>query len=306
AAERHLPGLLEARATELVASAAETDGLAFAGGALHWHGIKVARIERGRSLLEPRIKPDPALDRLAPLLKARVSQALQDWLAAHVSRLLSPLEGLAEASRASESGANLRALLLQLVEAGGVLPREESGLDRLDPAQRDRMKKLGVRIGALDLFVPAMLRPAPLAAWAMLATVWGAKPPVPPVSTSPVASGVPPLAGYRRLGAQSLRVDLAEKLLHAAHRTRLGAKGRRFYVDPALARSMGLSGAGFAALLRSGGFRVFMGKALPEGAQGPAMPPLWEWRPVRSAPIGDARPLPATGAFAALAELVTR
>ena len=308
AAERHLPALLEARGVELIASVAKADGLALDKDALVWRGIAVARLERGRSLLEPRIKPDAALDRLSPVLKGRVMQGMQDWFSAHVARLVAPLVKLGEASRASESGANLRALLLRLVEAGGVLPREGSGLDRLDPAQRERMKKLGVRIGALDLFVPTMLRPVPLGLWATLAWVWGAKVLIAtPETASPVIGGKLPVAGYRRLGAESLRVDLAEKLLHAAHRARLTARGRRFFIDPALARSMGLSTASFAALLRAGGFRVFMGRVLSQGAYGPAMPPLWEWRPVRQGTVQDAVPVPpSTGAFAALAELVTR
>ncbi|WP_231471674.1 helicase-related protein [Novosphingobium sp. CECT 9465] len=308
AAERHLPGLLEARGVELIASAAKADGLVLEKDALVWRGIAVARLERGRSLLKPRIKPDAALDRLSPVLKGRVVQGMQDWFSAHVARLLAPLVTLDEASRASESGANLRALLLHLVEAGGVLPREGSGLDRLDPAQRERMKKLGVRIGALDLFVPAMLRPVPLGLWATLAWVWGAKALIAtPETASRVIGGKQAVAGYRRLGAESLRVDLAEKLLHAAHRTRLTARGRRFFVDPALARSMGLSTASFAALLRAGGFRVFTGRVLSQGAYGPAMPPLWEWRPVRQGTVQKVAPVPpSTGAFAALAELVTR
>ncbi|MDT0506502.1 helicase-related protein [Novosphingobium sp. MMS21-SN21R] len=307
AAERHLPALLESRGAELLASAGEAGGLTLRQGTMVWRDMIVARLERGRSILDPRIRTDAALDRLPPLLKARVTQALQDWFAAHVGGLLGPLIGLSQASRASESGANLRALLLHLVEAGGILPRDESGLDRLDPAQRERMKKLGVRIGALDLFVPAMLRPAPLALWAALARVWGAKPPAPPQSASPVVSSKEPLAGYRRVGTQNLRVDLAEKLLHAAHAARLAAKGRRFIIDPALARSMGLSTASFTALLRAAAFRVFVRRPLPEGAAGPAMPPLWEWRPSRAAPAQPSRSLPPpTGAFAALAELVTR
>jgi hypothetical protein len=50
-------------------------------------------------------------------------------------------------------------------------------------------------------------------------------------------------------------VDLAEKLLQAAHRTRtegaIGGRTRRFALDPALARSMGLTTASYAALLRA-------------------------------------------------------
>ena len=115
-------------------------------------------------------------------------------------------------------------------------------------------------------------------------------------------------AGYRRLGSECLRVDLAEKLLHAAHRTRMGTKARRVFLDPAIARSMNLSTAAYAALLRAGGFRVHMGRTLPEKAFGPPQPPLWDWRPARPAPQADAPipPRPSGGAFAALAELVAR
>lgn len=307
AAERHLPALFETRAAELLSSTKEAEGLALENGMLVWRGIIVAKLERGRGLLEPRIKPDSTLDRFPPLLKGRVVMALQDWFAAHVARLLGPLTILAESSRAMDSGANLRALLLHVVEAGGVLPRAGSGLDRLDPAQRDRMKKLGLRIGALDLFVPSMLRPASLKLWAALAVVWGTVPPALPETANPVFPGNETPVGYRALGTECLRIDLAEKLLQSAHRTRMEAKGRRFYLDPGIARSMGLSTASFAALLRDGGFRAFVRRPLGTGVHGPVMPPLWEWRPSRPnvEPDSIAGPTSA-GAFAALAELVVR
>jgi ATP-dependent RNA helicase SUPV3L1/SUV3 len=99
---------------------------------------------------------------------------------------------------------------------------------------------------------------------------------------------------------------MAEKLLQAAHRRRIAASGRRYDLDPALARSMGLATAGFAALLRAAGFRVHMARSLPDGAFGPPAPPLWDWRPPRSAPECAPAPMRASpaGAFAALAELI--
>ncbi len=307
AAERHLPGLLESRAAELVADAGTADRLALEGNALLWRGLAVARLEKGKFLLAPRVRPDAAFDRLATSTRTRIADALQGWVERHGARLLRPLMALDEAARAQESGANLRALLLGLVEAGGVLPRDRSGLDRLDPAQRERLKKLGVRIGALDLFVPTMLRPGPLALWAELARIWGASPPSPPLSVAAVVHSKSPPAGYRRLGNESLRVDLAEKLLHAAHRTRIDSGRRRFFIDPALARSMGLSTASFAALLRLGGFRVFMGRMLAPGTQGPAAPPMWEWQPARADTTPrQVLPVNPDGAFAALAELIAR
>lgn len=308
AAERHLPGLLGNRAKALIAAARESNGIAFEDTALVWQDTVVAKLERGRAMLAPRLKPDVALDRLAPDDKAEVVAALEAWLQAQHQRHLKPLLALDDASRDSASGPELRALLLHLVEAGGVLVREGSGLDRLDAGQRQRLKKLGVRIGALDLFLPNALRPGAMQAWHRLARIWGKPAPLPPETMQPVVHTRIAPAGYRRLGNEALRVDLAEKLLHAAHATRMGTKAKRVFLDPAVARSMSLSTAAYAALLRAGGFRVHMGRSLPEKAYGPPHPPLWDWRPSRREPAADPeRPKPPpTGAFAALAELVAR
>ncbi len=311
AAERHLPGLLANRAAKLIAATDDPHGLEFEDTALIWENHVVARLERGRRLLEPRLRPDPALDRLSALDKARVIAALETWLARHHARSLAPLIALDQASLDPASGPELRALLLHLVESGGVLARADSGLERLDPAQRARLKKLGVRIGALDLFVPAALRPASLQSWHRLARLSARPAPLPPEALQPVVHSSIAPAGYRRFGRESLRVDLAEKLLHAAHAVRMSTKARRVFLDPAIARSMNLSTAAYAALLRAGGFRVHMGQPLPTNAFGPAQPPLWDWRPPRpssrAAPVPDSVPsAPPTGAFAALAALVAR
>jgi ATP-dependent RNA helicase SUPV3L1/SUV3 len=307
AAERHLPALLAGRAAALATAAEQANGIAFEDTALLWQGMVVAQLERGRRLLEPRLRPDPTLDRLAPHDKARVIAALEQWVEAHRTRHLVALLALDVASRDPASGPDLRALLLHLVEAGGVLPRDGCAVDRLDSAQRTRLKQLGVRIGGLDLFVPAALRPPAMAAWHRLARLWGKPAPLPPETMQPVVHSKLAPAGYRRLGAEALRVDLADKLLQAAHRTRLGARSRRVFLDPGLARSMNLSTAAYSALLRAGGFRVHMGRALAEKAFGPPAPPLWEWRPVRVAPEVPVAPVkPVSGAFAALAELVAR
>ena len=101
------------------------------------------------------------------------------------------------------------------------------------------------------------------------------------------------------------RVDLAEKLLHAAHGLRVGSGKAPFGIDPAMAVSMGLGTAAYAQLLRLAGFQPIMPRPLPKGAFGPAAPLKWRWRPTRRQ-IEAARPTPrpATSAFAALAELV--
>ncbi len=306
AAERHLPGLLAKRAGLLIAAAAEPGGLTLTGTGIAWGDTVVAWLRPGRGVLDARVELDPALGALAPAMRDRVREGVSGWFTRHCEDLLAPLRRLAAAGEARESGSDLRALVLRLIECGGVVPREGSGLDRLDPQQRETLRRLGVRIGSLDLYVPAALRPAPMRLWSHLAALRGATPIAPPdtlpPALPPMGAGreVPP--GYRRVGQQALRVDCADRLLQDAHRCRLGAPGRRVFLDPAKARSMGLSTAGYAALLRAGGFRVAMPRALPDGAFGPHAPPLWEWRPVRAAP--SLAPVPqraATGAFAALA-----
>jgi ATP-dependent RNA helicase SUPV3L1/SUV3 len=149
-----------------------------------------------------------------------------------------------------------------------------------------------------------------MAAWHALAGVRGPAQPAPPAAMPPVLEPgqfsphkVPP--GYRRCGAQALRVDLAERLLFAAHRRRVAGPGR-VQLDPGMARGWGLSGASFAALLHEAGFRVTMPRALGPGEEGPPAPPLWHWRAPRRAasPAAPVLPPPPGHAFAALAGLV--
>jgi ATP-dependent RNA helicase SUPV3L1/SUV3 len=203
-----------------------------------------------------------------------------------------------------EAGPELRALLIRLVEAGSILTREGSGLDRLDKGQRTMLARLGVRVGALDLFLPAMLRPSALAAWREL---HGGKAAAPHPQMPPVlaATGGAPLTGYRAVGKQWLRLDMAEKLLRDAHSVRIAAGRRGFTLDPAKAVSMGLTTAGYARLLQLAGFQPSMPRQLRQGTFGPPAPAIWRWRPPRRQPTPEAAPpRKAEGAFAALAELV--
>jgi ATP-dependent RNA helicase SUPV3L1/SUV3 len=111
--------------------------------------------------------------------------------------------------------------------------------------------------------------------------------------------------GYRALGKQAVRLDMAEKLLHAAHGARSVRAGKPLVLDPALAVSMGLGTPAYAHLLRLAGFEPIMPRPLPAGAFGPPAPPRWRWRPVRRPEPALLREPPSvSGAFAALAGLV--
>ena len=284
AAERHLPALRRARAAALLAALAQGNAaLALNAALLSWEGEPLAMLQTGRAVLSPKLALDPALSGLDPAQRAQLVDAIGHWLD-QALKPLAPLRKLEAAAGNPAAGPALRALLIRLVEAGGMLVRDASGLDQLSKEQRDQLRRLGVRVGALDLFAPDMLRPAALAARRTLLAARGLvlAPPVPgmpPVVTLPDAAEVPP--GYRRLGAQALRLDIAEKLMRAVHDARVKAAGRTFVVDPALAVSTGLATASYAQLLQLAGFKPSMPPRQRAGQFGPPQPPRWRWLPAR-------------------------
>lgn len=289
AAERHLPSLLDERAGALLAD--DGKGIAWKDDALLWHGQPVARLQPGRRMLEPAITLEPGLSLLSPSRRAEVESALSNWLGGELKHL-DPLRRVAEAAGELASGPELRALLIQLSEQGGIADRQQSALGDLSSEQRQMLSRLGVKVGALDIFMPAMLRAKPLHQWANLARLAGQSVPSALISMPaavPASRGPVPL-GYRRAGDRFVRVDLAERLLHAAHqrRARWTDAGRarrrdsaRFALDPTLALSMGLSTRAYAQLLRMAGFTASPPPPLPDAMYGPPTPPRWRWRPRR-------------------------
>ncbi len=305
AAERHVPALVAARVSAICAAIRSGPHKpALSDGALLWQGEVLARLGRGKSLLAPVLVPQlPA--GLPVAARAELMAQLNAWLMRRL-RQLAPLAKLAGASADPAAGAALRALLIRLLEQGGLTPRLHSGLDRLDAAQRHALRRLGVRVGALDLFVPEMLHAGPLALWRQLALAAGGRPGMVAGQMQPVLAlerGAVPV-GYRALGRHAVRLDRAEELLCAAHAARLAAGGRPFRLDPAPALALGLPGAGFARLLRLGGFRAILPRGLNGGAHGPPAPLLWRWSAPEGLPAQAPAVAAANGAFAALARLV--
>jgi hypothetical protein len=157
-------------------------------------------------------------------------------------------------------------------EAAGTIERSAlaAALAAVDRPMRQAAAKLGVKIGTLDVYCPALLKPEPVRWRLALSTVFGAldggaMPEAPP----PGAAAVPTpsdaerfeafaRAGYRPLGAQMLRVDLAERLARIAHDGRNGRAA--FAPDPGLATSLGLRHPSFVQLMLALGFRPASGE----------------------------------------------
>ncbi|WP_374408036.1 helicase-related protein [Pelagerythrobacter sp.] len=315
AGEKALPRILTERAEALVAAGLE--GVAIERGALLWQGHELARIE-GDDPLRPRLAPARELAALPDAARATLLAALSEWL----ERALAPLESLAKleaAAKSPEAGSQARALLLTVIAGHGTIAREKAGIEHLPKEMRPYLRRLGVTFGALDVFAPALLKPAPRA---LLHALGRDRRPLQENMQSVIGEAQRLPAGYRPAGQQGVRVDVAEKVLRAAHQARAEAKTRRFVLDPALAVSTGLAPESWHRLLGAAGFRRQPARKLAEGAYGPPAPDRWEWHPGRRGagkpdrgrrgqdqrggkrPARENKTPPGGGAFAGLADLV--
>ncbi|HEY0114346.1 MAG TPA: helicase, partial [Allosphingosinicella sp.] len=296
-AERRLGGEYEKRAAALVADSDDHFSLrseAALPPAILWRGHEVARMVAGKNLLSPRVQLDRRIERLSERGREAVIARLKVWLGVQVEKALGPLRRAGMAAQRPDAPPPLRAVIAMLVDDGGIVAREAVAqpLEGLDREQRRRMTKLGIKIGALDLYMPAVLKPEAMR-WraALKAAAAGLlMPSLPPPGAVvlPAAGDVAATVrlGFRHAGPQLLRVDMAERLAAHAHEVRAAKSGE--VVDQALVTSLGLMPEALARLMRDIGFRA-------EGEQS-----LWVWR-------GRSRRRPAAApvspAFAALAGL---
>ena len=296
AAERRLGDELDRRAAALCDAPdadfrlVEEDG----GLAIGWDGQVLARLAPGRSLMEPAVRTARPLDRLSATRRARLRARLERWVESQVARHLPALKSLAKAATDASVSPGVRALAAMLVDSGGLLPRRSiaAQLGQLDKADRHRLFQLRVRLGALDVYVQSLLKPAAQQWRAALLSVRGGQsmPRLPHPSAATLDGSADPRGAalaFRRIGTAWLRIDLADRLAAHAHQVR--AHGGDDPVDVALATSLGLDEPTVRHLMAEIGF-------VPAGE-------AWKWRghrrPRRREPQG---PRPGN-AFAALAGL---
>lgn len=303
AAEKALPKLLGTKADQLVA--ADMEGVELARGAIRWKGEVLAELERRDGSIKPLLKPSREVSALPENARHNLMAGLEKWLDKKLQPL-EPLEKMHHAASNPDAGSQARALLLNLIAGHGYVTRDRAGIEHLPKEMRPFLRKIGVTFGALDVFAPALLKPAPRQLLNMLG-----------VDRRPLQEAMLPViaetkklpSGYRAAGTQAIRIDLAEKILRAAHETRAKAQSkdrrRKFVLDYALPISIGLEEDNISRLLGNAGFRVQKAKPLPEGQFGPPRPDRWEWRPSRRKQERPTPMKPREGsAFAALADLV--
>jgi ATP-dependent RNA helicase SUPV3L1/SUV3 len=295
AAERRLGDELERRANALVeAPDGEFELVADpnAGVAVAWQGNVLARLAPGRSLLEPAIRTARALDRLSAQSRAALRTRLERWVDAQIDANLKPLKRLADVATDPASSPAVRALGAMLTNAGGAVPRRAvvGPIGTLEQADRQRLYRLKVRLGPLDVFLPPLLKPASQLWRAALLSIRSGEPmpELPPAGAATLPSTADSRGAalaYRRAGRDWIRIDLADRL--ASHARKVRSAGGDNPVDSEFATSIGLSEESLSRLMSDIGF------ARSEG--------VWRWRGRRAAP-GERRET-GSHAFAELAKL---
>ncbi|MEA3041793.1 MAG: ATP-dependent helicase [Sphingomonadales bacterium] len=301
-AERRLGGEYEKRAAALVADSDDHFSLRTDAGApvaILWRGHEVARLGSGKNLLSPRINLDRRIERVSDRGREAVVERLKVWVRGQVERWLAPLRRAGAAAGDAATPAAVRSILALLVDEGGIVARDAVAkpLSLLDRDQRRAVTGLRVRIGALDLFMPDVLKPEAMR-WrtALRAAAGNEKMPDLPAASSvllaaPAADHERALLarlGFRPLGPQMLRVDMVERLARHAHEARTAAEGTP--VDEPLVTSLGLQPAALGRLMRDLGFRQAQGQT------------GWTWRG-RGRRRAQKTPVNASHAFAALSAL---
>jgi ATP-dependent RNA helicase SUPV3L1/SUV3 len=295
AAERRLGDELDRRAKELVEAPDQIFALTVeeAGGlAIAWGDHILARLAPGRSLLEPAVRTARALDRLSAPSRAALRSRLERWLETQVERHLRPLKILATAATDPATSPGVRALAAMLADAGGVLPRKTvlSAISHLEQADRQALHRLRVRLGPLDVYVDALLKPTAQFWRGALIVVRTNQPmsKLPSAGAATLTAEADPRGAslaYRRVGRDWIRIDLADRL--ASHARKVRSAGGDNPVDDELATSVGLSEEAVGRLMSEVGFTK-AGEA-------------WKWRG-RHAPRGE-RGSPRSHAFAELEKL---
>jgi len=291
AAEKRLGTELAKRGQELAESGDNELALSFPR--IEWRGVGVAELTSGANLAQPRVVLDRAVEALNPAVRKAVQARLDRWVSEQLTRHLPVFGALDACLRDAAAGAPLRAVAGALLDAGGLLPRRTIGaqVEALDPAARKKLHKMGVIIGTLDLFAPALLKPGP-ARWRRMLMRLADGPRDGATVLPRNAPGADLPFGFRPLGQQAVRVDLVERIARAAHDSR---KGRApFPLDPALATSIGVQPDTLARLMAQLGFR-----GAKPGDDGKSR---WMWQGLT--PNAKPKAPPRDNAFAALAGML--
>src|SRR5260221_2847097 len=193
-----------------------------ASAEIGWKGSAVARVLSGESVLAPQVEVLPS-ELLPPPLREPVPKRLAAGLDAQIGAHLGPLIAAREAALSGPA----RGLLFVLAESLGPRPRPGAAthLATLSSDDRLALNCLGVTLGRLTVFMPALMRPEALRIRARLFALHhggpsiGAPAGIPSVPLEPgLSSAFYAACGYQAAGPRAVRVDRLDRVAAAASR----------------------------------------------------------------------------------------
>ena len=250
-------------------------------GGLMWGEHAVGKLVAGSDVMKPTVQAFVD-DEAGADVAQKVQRRLQQFIDRKIALVFEPLLNL---SRDEALSGLARGFAFQMVEALGVIPREQVANDvkSLDQDARGALRKHGIRFGQFTIFMPLLLKPAPtrlrLVLWSLgkgLQEFPESPPPglvtIPTVKDAP--DGAFTMSGYRAAGERAIRIDMLERL---ADMLRACDSRGGFEATPDMLSITGMTLEQFAGLMEGLGYAAEKGErekvkpvttAIAETAQG--------------------------------------
>lgn len=265
AAERYL-GTYMLENADALAKAPDTVLSLIAGDdgqpTIMWGDAKLGVLVKGKDLLTPEIRVEQSVRELPSEAAQKVGDRLDAWLESMKAKHLEGLLKINELANQADTPPEVRALFAQIVEAGGIVPRRfvNDAVRALDNDMRGHARRGGLVFGALDIFHHALMKPGAVLWRSALFAALNEQQMAQLTPDNAVhlkewdfANG-PQISqmGFRKVGVEYVRVDMAERLIKQAHEARNA--GDIFAIDSSLATSLGMSDEVHHSLLETAGF----------------------------------------------------
>ena len=188
-------------------------------GGLMWGEHAVGKLVAGSDVMKPTVQAFVD-DEAGVDVAQKVQRRLQHFIDRKIALLFEPLLNL---SRDEALSGLARGFAFQMVEALGVIPRDQVADDvkALDQDARGALRKHGIRFGQFTIFMPLLLKPAPtrlrLVLWSLAKGLQEfPESPPPGLVTIPTVKDAPEgaftMSGYRAAGERAIRIDMLERL----------------------------------------------------------------------------------------------
>jgi ATP-dependent RNA helicase SUPV3L1/SUV3 len=251
-----LSGEIERRIQQLESASSETIELT-EQGSIKWLGTTIARITKGGDILRPDVSVS-ASDLLDATAITRIHKFLSTWIGQKINLVLVPLIRIRTDTNLIGAA---RGLCFQLYQSLGSVSRA-SALDEiraLKPADRRKLRALGIQIGREAAFMPTLLKPDVIGLRNLIWAAWtetSPLTPLPPGRVSMPASVDTKIStyeaiGYTLIGKRAVRIDILERLAHQAW---VRSKSGGFGLAPELLSLSGCSHVELAEILNTLGY----------------------------------------------------